>query len=65
MVEDFIPNNSDHVEGLLGRDRVDQHVAVDADEMLRIQYAVFVLVRWGVVSDGEMELLQAAGGESG
>ena len=43
MVEDFVPQNAHHVEGLFGIDRVDQHVAMDADEVFRVQYTVLVL----------------------
>ncbi len=43
VVEDLVPDDLDHLEGRHGRDRVDQHVAMDADEVLRVQDAVFVL----------------------
>ena len=33
MVENFVPQDPHHLEGLLRVDRVDQHVAMDADEM--------------------------------
>ena len=43
MIEDFIPDNSRHLKALLGCDRIHNHVAVNADEMLRIQDTVLIL----------------------
>lgn len=43
VVEDFISNNANHLEGLLGGDRVYQHVAMNADEVLRVEYTVLIL----------------------
>lgn len=43
MVEDFVTQDADHVEGLLGSDRVDEHIAMNADEMLGVKDAVFIL----------------------
>lgn len=45
MVEDFIPDDLNHLERLNRGDGVDQHIAMDADEMLGIQNAVLVLFR--------------------
>ena len=47
MVEDLVPDDARHFEALLACDRVDDHVAVDTDEVLRIKNAVLILV--GVV----------------
>lgn len=64
MVEDLISDNSEHFKGLAGRDGVDDHVAVDADEVFRVEDAVFILagsvddVGWKVlvfVLDGTVE----------
>lgn len=43
MVEDLVPDGPHHLKGRSGRDRVDQHVAVNADKMFRVHNAVFVL----------------------
>ena len=43
MVENLVPDYADHLEGLLGGHRVDQHVAMDAYEMLRILDTIFIL----------------------
>ena len=43
MIQDLVAEDANHVKRLLGSDGVDEHVAMDADEMLRVEYAVFVL----------------------
>lgn len=43
MVQDLISNNAHHLEALLAADRVDDHVAVDANEVLGVEDAVFIL----------------------
>lgn len=43
MVEDLVTDDGYHLKGLSGGDRVDDHVAMDADEMLRVEDAVFIL----------------------
>lgn len=43
VVQDLIADHARHFEALLARDRVDNHVAVDADEVLRVQDAVLIL----------------------
>lgn len=43
VIENLVSNYADHLEGLLGGDRVYQHVAMNADEVLRVQYAVLIL----------------------
>lgn len=43
MVEDLVTQDSDHFERLLGSNRVDEHVAMNADEVFRVQYRVFIL----------------------
>lgn len=43
MVEDLVAQDADHVKGLLGSDRVNEHIAMDADEMFGVEDAVFIL----------------------
>ena len=43
MVEDLVPQDADHLKGWPRGDGVDEHVAMDADEVLRVEDAVFVL----------------------
>lgn len=43
MVEDFIADNLHHLERLHRRNRVDEHVAMNTNKVLRIQDAVFIL----------------------
>lgn len=50
MVEDLVADDAGHLEALLAGDRVDDHVAMDADEVLRVQDAIFILRSGEVVS---------------
>jgi hypothetical protein len=43
VVQDLIANDARHLEALLGRHRVDNHVAMNADKVLRIENTVFIL----------------------
>lgn len=43
MVENLVSDDPEHVKGLAGSDGVDDHVAMDADEVFRVEDAVFVL----------------------
>jgi len=43
VVQDLVADDLDHLKRLLRRDAVDEHVAVDADEVLRVEDAVLVL----------------------
>lgn len=43
VIQDLVPDNLDHLKRLLGRHRVDQHVAMDSDRVPRVQNAVFIL----------------------
>lgn len=43
VVQDLVANDLDHFKGLRRSYRVNQHVAVDTDEVLRIKNAVFIL----------------------
>ena len=43
MVENLVPQDPNHVVRLLGGDRVDQHIAMNADEVFGVQDTVFVL----------------------
>lgn len=50
MVEDLVANDAHHLKRLLRADRVDKHVAVDANEVLGIENRVFILLRQPLVS---------------
>jgi hypothetical protein len=52
MVQDLVADDARHFEALLAGDGVDNHVAMDADEVLRIEDAVFILQDDTGVSDG-------------
>ena len=56
MVENLVPQDPNHVIRLLRRDRVDQHVTMNADEVFGVQDAVFVLRG----TSGDRSLQQAA-----
>jgi hypothetical protein len=43
VVQNLVADDARHFEALLAGDRVDDHVAVDADEVFRVEYAVFIL----------------------
>lgn len=43
VVKDLVPNGRDHIECLVIGDRVDKHVAVDANEMSTVKDTVLVL----------------------
>ena len=43
VVQDLVSDDAHHLEALLAADRVDDHVAVDANEVLGVEDAVFVL----------------------
>ncbi len=43
MIQDFLADYPDHLKGLLGSDRVHEHVTMDSNEMLGIQHAVLIL----------------------
>lgn len=45
MIQDLVAQDADDVEGLPGSNGVDKHVAMDADEVLGVQNAIFVLER--------------------
>ena len=45
MTKDLVSDDADHVERRAGIDRVDDHVAMYADKMLRVEHAVFVLIK--------------------
>ena len=42
-INDFVIDDLDHVEGFAGRDRIDEHVSVNANGMFRVEYRVLVL----------------------
>ena len=45
MVQNLVPDDAHHLKALLAADRVDDHVAVDADKVLGVEDAVLVLSR--------------------
>jgi hypothetical protein len=45
MIQNLIPYDPHHLKALLARDRVDDHVSVDPNEMLRIEDRVLILPR--------------------
>lgn len=50
VIEDLVSYDARHFEALLAGDRVDNHVAMDADEVLGIEDAVLILHYVGLVS---------------
>ena len=50
-IDDLVVHDLHHVERLLGRDGVHEHVAVDADGMLGVEDRVLVLYRRGASDD--------------
>ena len=64
MIENLVPEYSDHLEGLSRSDRVDEHVTVNAYEVLRIEYAVLILekspekLEWSIVAADRFENLE-------
>lgn len=55
MIQDLVPDDPDHLEALLAADAVHDHVPMDADEVLAVQYAVLVLP--GRVDDLHCEVM--------
>lgn len=43
VVEDLVADYASHFKRLLISDRIDDHIAVDTDEVLRVENAVFIL----------------------
>lgn len=54
VIQDLVPDDLDHFKRRLGRNRVDQHVAVNADRVSRVQDAVFILRGYGQWTDGSL-----------
>jgi hypothetical protein len=40
VIQDLIANDARHLEALLGSDRVDNHVAMNANKVLRVEYTI-------------------------
>jgi len=59
MVENLIPDNAAHLEALLARHGVHNHVPMDANKVLAIQDRVFVLACGIDDLDGEVGVLVA------
>lgn len=51
VIENLIADNARHFEALLARNRVDDHVAVNADEVLRVEDAILILARESLSAD--------------
>lgn len=43
VVKNLLANDCNHLEGLCRRYRVDKHIAMDANEVLRVENAVLIL----------------------
>jgi hypothetical protein len=43
VIENLVTNDARHFKALLAGDRVDNHVAMDADEMFRVEDTVLIL----------------------
>ena len=54
MIQDLIANDPTHLKALLTRNRVDDHVAVNANKVLAVKYSVLVLTRSIDDLDGEV-----------
>lgn len=44
MIQNLLSDDSDHIEALFRRDGVDDYIAVYADEVFRVENAVFILL---------------------
>jgi hypothetical protein len=44
VIEDLVADDACHLEALLACDRVDDHVTVDTNEVLRVKDAILILV---------------------
>ena len=55
MIENLVSNNLSHVKALPAADRVHNHVAMNANEVLAVKYGVFVLA--GGIDNFRCELL--------
>jgi hypothetical protein len=51
VVQNLVPNDARHLKALLAGDRVDDQIAVDTDEMLRVEDTVLILAN-GQLSAG-------------
>lgn len=43
MIQDFVSDDLNHLKGLRGCYRIHEHIAMDTDEVLRVEDAVFIL----------------------
>jgi hypothetical protein len=48
VIEDFISNDADHFERCFGTNRVHEHVAMNANKVLGLHDAVFVLLNFSM-----------------
>lgn len=54
MIENLVPNNTRHLKALLASDRVDNHVSMNADKVLRVEDTIFILVK-GIPVSGVLD----------
>lgn len=54
MIQNLVPYNPHHLPTLLTRDRIYNHVPMDPDEVLAVEYRVFILTRGVDDLDGEV-----------
>lgn len=59
VIQNLVPNDAHHLETLLAAHRVDNHVAMDADEVFRVENAVLVLAGGVDHLDGKVMLAVA------
>ena len=49
MIENLVTYNANHLERCVRVERIDEHVAVDTDEMFRVHDRIFILVMLSAV----------------
>lgn len=54
MVKDLVADYPGHFEGLLAGHRVDDYVAMDADEVLGVENTILIL--WGMLSASSLNV---------
>ena len=56
MVENFVPNDSDHIKGLPGGNRIHNDIAMDSNEVFGVHDTVVILIGSCVYSVREGDL---------
>lgn len=59
VIEDLVPDDARHLEALLACNRIDDHVAMDTNEVLRVKNAILILVNVALVSKVHMSAPQS------